>query len=306
MFAAAQEGHRGIVMDFVLRNSFLAVGFNRKGGSLCSIRDKEGTEYLWQGDAAYWSGQAPVLFPICGSLRKDQAQVGGNQFMEMPRHGIVRKKDFACLEQSQESILFSIDSSLEMEKQFPYPFRLDIRYILSENRIITEYTIHNCGKREMPFQIGGHPGFNCPLFPGESYSDYQLVFEKEETCTVPTPITETGLIDMEHRITFFRNQKTLPLSHELFAKDAIILDGLRSKSVALRGKSHEKGIRLDFPDFPYLILWSSANEGPFIAIEPWTGLSTCSDEGDVFEEKRNIQKVAPGNERIYSFVISVL
>ena len=29
---------------------------------------------------------------------------------------------------------------------------------------------------------------------------------------------------------------------------------------------------------------------PFIALEPWTGLSTCSDEGDVFEEKRNIQQ----------------
>lgn len=293
-------------MDFVLRNSFLTVGFNQKGGSLCSIKDNEGTEYLWQGNAVYWSGQAPVLFPICGSLRKNRAQIGENQFIEMPRHGIVRKKDFMCREQNQESILFSIESSLEMEKQFPYPFCLDIRYSLLDNQIITEYIVHNCGKREMPFQIGGHPGFNCPLFAGETYTDYQLIFEKEETCTVPTPVTETGLIDMEHRTAFFNNQKILPLSHELFAKDAIILDELHSRKITLCSKKHEKGIRLDFQDFPYLILWSSANNGPFIAIEPWTGLSTCSDEGDIFEEKRNIQKIAPGNKRTYSFRISVL
>lgn len=42
---------------------------------------------------------------------------------------------------------------------------------------------------------------------------------------------------------------------------------------------------LEFEQFPYLILWSSTNNGPFIALEPWTGLSTCSDEGDVFEKK---------------------
>ena len=30
--------------------------------------------YLWQGDPEYWSGQAPVLFPICGSVRNGQVQ----------------------------------------------------------------------------------------------------------------------------------------------------------------------------------------------------------------------------------------
>lgn len=75
---------------FCIENDELTVGFCSQGGSLCSIRDKEGTEYLWQGDTAYWSGQAPVLFPICGSLRNSQAQIGNSQVTQMPRHGIVR------------------------------------------------------------------------------------------------------------------------------------------------------------------------------------------------------------------------
>lgn len=31
----------------------------------------------------------------------------------------------------------------------------------------------------MPFLIGGHPGFNCPMFAGEKYSDYWIEFEKK-------------------------------------------------------------------------------------------------------------------------------
>ncbi|MCD7796759.1 MAG: hypothetical protein LUG95_03865 [Clostridiales bacterium] len=27
---------------------------------------KNNTQYLWQGDSAYWSSQAPVCFPIVG------------------------------------------------------------------------------------------------------------------------------------------------------------------------------------------------------------------------------------------------
>lgn len=301
-------------MDDILQNRYLTIGFSRKGGSLTSIKDREGTEYLWQGDPAYWSGQAPVLFPICGSLRNNRAQIGKGGITEMPRHGIVRKKDFTCRKEGEDTLVFYIESSEAMEKQFPYPFRLEIWYSLKDNQITTEYKVVNCGEREMPFQIGGHPGFNCPLFAGERYEDYQLVFAQEENCTVPAPVTETGLIDMGRRTKFLTNQKTLKLGHELFAEDAIILDELQSRSVTLcrikdegqkRVKS-SRGICVDFQDFPYLVLWSSANNGPFIAIEPWTGLSTCSDEGDVFEEKRNIQVAAPGEEKRYSFTISIL
>ena len=54
-------------MVIELKSEQLRVQFNSFGGALSSIKDAEGLEYLWQGDATYWSGQAPVLFPICGS-----------------------------------------------------------------------------------------------------------------------------------------------------------------------------------------------------------------------------------------------
>ena len=293
-------------MEMALKNDRLTVCFKKEGGSLTSIKDKDGVEYLWQGDPAYWGNQAPVLFPICGSLRGDQAMIGKGKTARMPRHGLVKKRDFVCKEHSGDRIVFCIESDREMEEDYPYPFRLEIAYTLCEDRIENRFRVVNLGEEEMPFLIGGHPGFNCPLLAGEDYEDYQLVFEQEETCTVPTPVTETGLIDMEHRTPFLKGQRTLALSHDLFSKDAVILDQLRSRSVTLQSKKHGKGVRLDYPQFPYLILWSSANDGPFIALEPWIGLSTCSDEGDVFEEKRNVQRAEPGEAKEYAFTIGIL
>ena len=50
----------------VLKSDQLNVEFQTLGGALSSIKDKDDVEYLWQGNPTYWSGQAPVLFPICG------------------------------------------------------------------------------------------------------------------------------------------------------------------------------------------------------------------------------------------------
>ena len=57
-------------------NKFTVIFALQKGGTICSIEDFQGIEYLWQGDATYWSGQAPILFPICGGLRDDKALIG--------------------------------------------------------------------------------------------------------------------------------------------------------------------------------------------------------------------------------------
>ena len=68
----------------------------------------------------------------------------------------------------------------------------------------------------------------------------------------------------------------------------------------------EKGICVSFPDFDYLGVWSSANDGPFVALEPWSGTSTCTDEDDVFEHKRGIKTLQPGEETSLSFTIEIL
>lgn len=293
-------------MIYELKNDRIKATFTTLGGTLSSIQGSDGTEYLWQGDKNYWSGQAPVLFPICGSLRNDQAKIGLTDMTTMPRHGIVRKNEFKLAEKSDEYISFYIESDTESKKMFPYDYRLITKYKLEGNSIKITYEVENLSDTVMPFFVGGHPGFNCPFNQGEAYDDYYIEFEQMETCTVPTPVTETGLIDMDHRSPLLNNEDRIWLKHELFHKDAIILDELKSRSLKLISKIKGNGIQMDFSDFPYLILWSSSNDGPFIAIEPWTGLSTCNDESDIFEEKRNVQLLSPNNSRQYTYSITLI
>lgn len=293
-------------MEYCLSNRDITVTFSTLGGSLTSVKDRNGTEYLWQGDPAYWSGQAPVLFPICGSLRNDMAHTLDGKTIRMPRHGIVRKKEFNLDFLTQGSICFKIDSTEEMLDMYPYQFTLYILYQLIGRSISITYRIMNRDIVQMPFFIGGHPGFRCPLDSADNYSDYCLEFEVEECCSAPTSVTETGLIDMEQRNDFLDNTKVLPLAHRLFEKDAVVLDQLKSRRVRFCNKDTDKGIELEFSDFPYLILWSSPNQGPFIALEPWSGLSTCSDEDDIFEHKRGVLIAEPGKTTALSYCITIL
>lgn len=294
-----------------LKNDDLQVQFSDFGGALTSIKDKDGVEYLWQGNPDFWSGQAPVLFPICGSLRlnwtvyrpAERPHFTGS----MPRHGLVRKEYFTLDEVTDDSVTFSIKATEEMLKAYPYHFELRNRYRLTGKTIRVDYLVTNHEtEKTMPYFIGEHPGFNCPLLAGENYEDYYLEFEQEETCSVPKSFPDTGLLDLQDRSPFLDRQKILGLNYDLFTQDAITLDQLKSRRVSLRSRKHDKGIRLDFEDFPYLVLWSTTNHSPFVALEPWSGLSTCLDESDYFEDKQNVSLVRAGQTDSKSFAISIL
>ena len=294
-----------------LKSDQLQVQFQTFGGALSSIKDKDGVEYLWQGDPTYWSGQAPVLFPICGSVRNDtvvyENKDGSHEIGKIPRHGLVRKKEFDLVDQTDNSVTFAIEDTEEMYENYPYHFRLEITYIVTGKTIRTEYKIYTKeSEKSMPYFIGGHPGFNCPLLADEVYEDYYLEFEEPETCSVPKPFPKTGMLDFKDRSSWLDNQKELGLNYDLFSYDAVTLDELESRKVALRSRKHDKGLRLHFEEFPNLIIWSTLNKGPFIALEPWSGLSTSLEEGDRLEEKKDVRILKPGDFDHVGFDIEIL
>lgn len=295
----------------VLKSDQLNVEFQTLGGALSSIKDKEGVEYLWQGDPTYWSGQAPVLFPICGSVRNDTVlydnEDGSQKEGKIPRHGLVRKKEFTLVEQTDNSVTFAIEDDEEMYANYPYHFRLEITYTVTGKTIRTQYKIYNKeSEKSMPYFIGGHPGFNCPLLDDEVYEDYYLEFEKPETCTVPKPFPESGMLDLKDRNSWLNNQKEIDLNYDFFSYDAVTLDELGSRTVALRSRKHDKGLKLDFKEFPNLIVWSTLNKGPFIALEPWSGLSTSIEEGDRLEDKKDVKIIKPSDFDQIGFDIEIL
>ena len=297
-------------MVIEIKSDQLTVQFKTLGGALSSIKDRHGVEYLWQGDATYWSGQAPVLFPICGSLREDTAIYSHADGTEtkgsIPRHGLVRKKEFELVDQTENSVTFAIEDDENTYQNYPYHFRLEITYRVTGKTVRTQYKVFNKEtSKVMPYFVGGHPGFNCPLLDGETYEDYYLEFEKEETCSVPRPFPETGMLDFRDRSPWLDSQKEVDLSYDLFSVDAVTLDELQSRTIALRSRKHEKGLKVHFQEFSNLIIWSTLNKGSFIAFEPWSGLSTSLEEGNHLEDKKNVRLLEAGQVDQIGFDIEI-
>ena len=60
---------------------------------------------------------------------------------KIPRHGLVRKKEFELVEQTENSVTFAIEDDENSYQNYPYHFRLEITYILTGKTVRTQYKI---------------------------------------------------------------------------------------------------------------------------------------------------------------------
>lgn len=274
----------------------------KEGAMLHSLK-KDSVEYLWQGDKKYWGGQAPVCFPIAGVLRNSKALAFGRE-CSMSRHGIARINPFEIKEQGSNYVCFIQNSSEQTKKAFPFDYSLEIRYTVLKNTVTTRYTVRNTGSEKLPFVIGGHPAFNCPLEEGERFEDYSVRFSQPLGQKCLRPDVETGMIDISKRYGVLDSPDKINMDHSLFELDAMVFDGIKPKTAVLSAGG--RGVRLDYEDFENLLIWSSSNGGSFVALEPWTGISACSDEDDIFEHKRGVTVLEPDCEASFCFKITLI
>ncbi len=265
------------------------------GAELISYRDRSGTEYVWEGDACFWSSHAPVLFPIVGALKNDTVTFSGEPYA-MPKHGIVRKREWEFVNKTQNSITFKICSDAETKKHFPYDFSLFVTHTISENGFSTRYLVENTGNSALSVCIGGHAGFRCPLHDGETFEDYVISFERNESCK-PLYTDSAGILHQNQRKDVLETKNftsVLPLKYADFDNDVLVFDNLNSRSLLFQNKKGENGFRFSFDGFHNLGIWTPPHKNaPFICLEPWKGLPAWDDETGAFEDKPDIVCMDP-------------
>lgn len=271
-----------------------------QGAQLMSIK-RDGREYLWQGDPTWWPRRAPVLFPIVGNIRNDRADSAQGE-VRLGRHGLARNYDHDVVEAADDAVTYEFVSSEETRAKFPFDFKLNMTYRLTDEGLEQHFAVTNTGDVPLPYQIGGHPAFNVPVpgTEGEGFTDYKLVFARPWTYSSPT--IEGGLWNLDKRFSLLDDSDTLKLNHRLFDVDTLMFENVPDRTVRLEGPAGH-GVELDFAGFDWLGVWSAANDAPFVAIEPWRGCATCSDEDDTFENKRGIDVLDPGESSEYYFTI---
>ena len=287
-------------MRYTLSNAALQAGIETLGGELVSLRDRAGTEYIWQGDPAFWTGRNPVLFPIVGNLKNGRVDIGGRDF-EMSRHGFARSSEFRAVEQGSDFIVLELRETEETLLRYPYPFILRVRHRLLENGFSTTFLVENPGGAPMPFCVGAHTAIRCPLMEGERFEDYRLIFEQSEDADTLL-LTPEGLLRPD-AVEPMLSEGKLALDYGVFRRlDTIIFQNLRSRRVELRhGKT---GVSLDFSQFPMVAFWTKPG-GPFLCMEPWHGCAAADNESGRFEDKPHVITLAPGEKKelTYSFTL---
>lgn len=253
-----------------IKNEYLSVVINNKGAELWSIKDKDGMEYLWQGDVRYWDGKAINLFPYIARLTDRKYVLDGKTY-EMDIHGFAKDTVFRAVNQSEDSVTFRMQDTEDTMKQYPFKFTFEITYRLVKNSIIIKYSVENKDNKTMYFGIGGHPGFNVPFDGHLTFEDYYLEFKEEKDVERIRFSDDHFVLPGTDRFEL-KDGRCLPLTHSMFDDDAIVLKNM-AQSVVLKSDKSKKSICVTYPKMKYLGIWHCMHkEAPYICIEPWSSL----------------------------------
>lgn len=285
--------------SFTLRNDTMTATVAAEGAELCSLKNAEGLELLWQAGAA-WPRHAPLLFPIVGRLKNDELRNGGKIY-PMTQHGFARDHRFDWVQREPASCKLQLMDNAATRTRYPFAFRLSAAYRLNGADLEIGLEIANTGDEMLPASVGAHPAFNWPLLPGLTKEDYALFFSAEE----PMPIRrlKDGLLRAAPEPTSVRGNR-LALSEQLFDDDAIIMDRPASHAVRYAARSGPQ-IEVSWEGFRELGIWSKPKGAPFLCIEPWHGFASPADFDGEFKDKPGLMHIARGDSRSLKYCIRI-
>lgn len=262
-----------------ISNNQLAVTISPIGAEVQSIKDvNTQCEYLWHGDAQWWSGHSPILFPIVGGLWNGTCRVDGQE-LHISKHGFVRRAPWRVVSVEAHKAVFEFVSTVGTFAIFPYAFRLTATYSLDDRKLRAEFCVENLGGSPFCFQLGGHPAIALPNWDDAQSLDGYLRLEGnpthvlragEQGClepdTFPVPLNADGLV---------------PLTVDTFSHEALIFDNHQVSAATVLTPSGQPVARVE-STAPVWLFWSPQGvHTPFVCLEPWYGLcdhqSFCGD-----------------------------
>lgn len=282
------------MIHYTETNNF-KLGVKEMGAELTSFQSKTSDfEFIWSGNTDIWYGQSPILFPIIGRLLDDKYTLNGKEY-EMPKHGIVRKKPFALIDKTENSLTFRQSDDEESIKAYPFSFDLDVKFTITDNGLKVDHTVHNKNNSIMYYSFGAHPAFNCNI------GDY-FEFETDEVLETERIDHESILIDEKFPVEI--NDRKLVITNNLFDNDALILSGYNSKSITLKSNNNSREIKFNF-DSPLLGIWAKPG-APYVCIEPWWGVNDSYHKVNDFSQKREVMELAAGESKTFTWSIEII
>lgn len=284
-----------------LSSADLHVEVNPLGAQLSILRDRNGRDWLWDGDPSIWAGRAPVLFPTVGEVVGGSYRVGAQSY-RLGRHGFARGKLFEVVTATATRAAFKLKADASTMEIYPFQFELEVRFEVSGPKLSVTASVHNPDSVSLPASVGFHPAFRWPLPFGQARAAHFIEFEQDE----PAPIkrlSSSGLLSPVPHPTPVVG-KRLMLEDSLFQPDVVIFDQLRSRKVTY-GAQDGPHLEVSYPDARYLGIWTKPG-APFVCIEPWRGIADPEGFTGDFTTKPGVFSVPPGGTESINMVIALV
>lgn len=290
-------------MLHTIQNAAMRVTIDSLGAQMMSITAANGTEYLWGGDAAYWRNRAPNLFPYVGRLTEDAYTLRGQRY-EMTCHGFASRSQFTAVVEEESRIILGLTDSEETRRIYPFAFEFSVTYELEGNTLHIIYAVENRTKGTMYFGLGGHPGFRVPLEAGKEFEDYRLEFA--HPCRPSRVLLSENYMTSGQEVLYpLENGTVMPLRHDLFDDDAVILDHT-DKTVTLSAPGGRRGVTLSIPQMRYLGIWHKPHsDAPYVCLEPWVSLPSRQDVVEDLSQQGDLIALEAGDTYVNQWSITV-
>src|SRR6478735_6508987 len=162
-----------------IRSIALTAQINPLGAELTHLRDAGGRELMTDADPAFWTGHAPILFPVIGMPFEETIRVDGTAY-PMKKHGFARRSLFEVIEAAEDRVTFALTDSAETRAAYPFAFRLELTYRIEGATLWIEARIANPEDTPLPASFGFHPAFAWPLPYGENRGAHRILFDADE------------------------------------------------------------------------------------------------------------------------------
>lgn len=282
-------------MQYTIKSDKLTAVIDSFGGELYSLKDAAGNEYIWTADDV-WKRHAPLLFPFVCNTKSKKYTVNGMEYA-LSNHGFARDTEFSEESIMGDRVTLKICSDEVTKAKYPFDFEFAVTYALAGDRLSVTMNVKNTGDVEMPFFVGGHPGFLCPFEADKDscFEDYDVVYEKNETITQD-----------EFGVTVLDNGNKVAVTRELFRNDVFMKDKPASSKVSLVSRKSGRSVRVSYDNSGCIAVWSPYdNRGHFVCLEPWASTPVYCCDTEELTEMPHAKHIAPGESYSFSFDIEI-
>lgn len=268
------------------------IALNNEGGRLKTLIYKDKLVVDDLEHVGYNKSHAgAILFPFANRINGGTYEFHGAQYSlpcnepgrDNAIHGLIFDKKFVVDESRISSrsarVVLSYTENHPPEG-YPFPFKIELKYILKSESLDLEVKVHNIGTEDFPFNLGWHPYF-CVNNLDKSFLCFQ---------------SHKQVIFNENLISLGTAEVTIPDPYSLKDKTLDDCFVLTDKNVELYTEDYSVSIS-GTPKSDYLQIYAPPKEKR-LAVEPMTGIS------DSFNHKRGIHILKPNHTKKETWSIS--